>query len=71
MLVLITELIFTKYHYNEYKIEDQLYLAHGDTEKDVRALCSTRISETNWIYNAFLVRWLEIYSWYTYFPSIW
>lgn len=48
MLVLITELIFTKYHYNEYKIEDQLYvLAHGDTEKDVRALYSTRISETN------------------------
>lgn len=48
MLVLITELIFTKNHYNEYKIEDQLdFLAHGGTQKRMCALYSTCISETN------------------------
>ena len=46
MLVLITELIFTKNHYNEYKIEDQLYfLAHGGTQKRMCALCIQPVSQ--------------------------
>lgn len=46
MLVLITELIFTKYHYNEYKIEDQLYfLAHGGTQKRMCMLCIQPVSQ--------------------------
>lgn len=46
MLVLITELIFTKNHYNEYKIEDQLdFLAHGGTQKRMCALCIQPVSQ--------------------------